>query len=370
MEKKRVLILSAPFGAGHGSAAQAIAEVFVKKYSNIDVKVVDVMDFAFKIFKESVPKAYFLMSSKIPLLYKWIYSFHKKVSRHKFLNKISDTMLKGSEFADFIKNYNPDFIVSTNPLPMHLVSMTKEENLINVPSANVCTDFGFHAFWYNSDVNYYFVAIDGIKRRFIKKGVNKDSIIVTGIPIKDKFKEGCNKSEIISKLGFSENIPVLLIVGGKMSYEKLYKVFDNLKGKNIQFIIVAGRDEKLYAQLQESELKNNSAVRIFGFIDNLNEFMSISDLILTKAGGVTVAECFAKGLPMVINDMVPGQEEDNVKYVVANKAGFECKNQKKCSKIILDLFMGKKLNELKENCKKLSKPNAAEGIVNFIISKL
>jgi len=370
MEKKKVLILSAPFGSGHASVAQALEEVFVKKYPNIEVRVADVMDFAFKIFKESIPKAYLIISSKAPLLYKWIYKFHKKVSRHKILNKLSDSMLKGSEFADFIKEFNPNFIISTNPLPMHLVSISKEENIINVPSANVCTDFGFHTFWYNPDVNYYFVATEGIKRRFVKRGVGKDSILVTGIPVKERFKKECNKSQILSSLGFSENIPVLLIVGGKMSYEKLYKVINNLKGKNVQFIIVAGRDKELYEQLQESEIKDNPAVRIFGFIDNLDELMSISDLILTKAGGVTVAECFVKSLPMVINDIVPGQEEDNVKYVVLSKVGFECKNQKKCAKIILDLFMGNKIKELKENIKKLAKPNAAEDIVDFIVSKL
>jgi len=373
MEKKKILILHAPLGAGHGAAAEAIAESFAKRHPNIEVKNVDVLDFAFKVFKKGLPRAYFLISSKVPFVFKWMYKYHKRPSRHAFLSKISDVMLKGSSFLDFLKKFRPDFIISTNPLPMHLVSETKEKNIIDIPSANICTDFGFHSFWYNKDVNYYFVAVEEIKKRFVSRGVKSSAIIVTGIPIKSKFTKICNREQIIDKLNLNKSHPVLLIIGGKMGYGNLREILYNIKekDKNAQFIIVSGRDARLKERLEESEYKNDPTVKIFGFADNLEELMTAADLILTKAGGITVAECLAKNLPMIINDVIPGQEEDNVRYVVLNKAGFKVKNERKCAEIIADLFLdSRKMERLRKNCKKIAKPDAADMLVDFVASKL
>jgi processive 1,2-diacylglycerol beta-glucosyltransferase len=359
-------------GSGHGAAAQAIEEAFVKKYPAFEVKTVNILDFAFDIFKKVLPKAYFLVSSKASFIYKWVYKYHKRQSRHDFLNRISNGILKGS-FIDFIKKFNPDFIISTNPLPMHLVSKSKEEKIINTPSANVCTDFGFHSFWYNRDVNYYFVATSEIKKKLARKKVKAKNIIITGIPVKEKFKDSQNKEQIARGLRLDGKKPILLIIGGKMSYDNLMEVLRQIREKNndAQFLIVAGRDNGLLEKLKVSEIKKDKKTRIFGFIDNLEQLMSVSDLIITKAGGVTVAECLAKNLPMVINDAIPGQEEDNVRYVKDNEVGFEARSIKQCSGIVARLFSDhKKIDKLKENCKKISKPDAAQDMADFIASKL
>jgi processive 1,2-diacylglycerol beta-glucosyltransferase len=251
--------------------------------------------------------------------------------------------------------------------------LTKEKNIIDIPSANICTDFGFHSFWYNKDVNYYFVAVEEIKKRFVSRGVKSSAIIVTGIPIKSKFTKICNREQIIDKLNLNKSHPVLLIIGGKMGYGNLREILYNIKekDKNAQFIIVSGRDARLKERLEESEYKNDPTVKIFGFADNLEELMTAADLILTKAGGITVAECLAKNLPMIINDVIPGQEEDNVRYVVLNKAGFKVKNERKCAEIIADLFLdSRKMERLRKNCKKIAKPDAADMLVDFVASKL
>src|SRR3989344_7337788 len=168
---KKVLILHVPLGAGHVMAAKAIGEAFEKKYPEIEVKVVDTLDFAFEIFRQVLPKTFNLMAAKAPFLYKWIYDYYNDDSRHKFLSKTSNAIIKNSRFAKFIKEFNPDFIISTNPLPMQLISRTKEKNIIDTLSANVCTDFGFHSFWYNLDVNYYFVANNIVKNFLISHSV-------------------------------------------------------------------------------------------------------------------------------------------------------------------------------------------------------
>lgn len=366
MENKRILILYAPLGAGHGSCAKAIAEAFTLNHPEFEVKTVNVLDFAFEIFRDGLPKVFVYVTSKIPFLYKWVYDGFNHQSRYNFLNKTSDVFIKRSHFVKFINEFNPDFILSTNPLPMQLVSLTKHKKIIDILSANVCTDFGFHSLWYNPDVNYYFVANENIKEALVKHGVNYEKIVVTGIPTSLKFNQKTEKKQVLENLGFLPNTPTLLIVGGKIKCKNILKIIKKIEEKiKAQFIIVAGRDKKLQKQLEKSDLKKKRNIKIFGFVGNIQDYMAVSDLILTKAGGLTVAECMQKNLPMVINDFIPGQEEDNVKYIINHGAGLEANNTKEAIRFISDLFNSpEKIIKMRENCKKIAKPNASKDLAD------
>jgi len=368
---KKVLILHAPLGVGHGAAAKAIAEAFALKYPEIEVKNIDVLDFVFDIFKQSLPWVYSQTTLKIPLVYKWIYNYCQ--THYKFLNNISGVILRKSKFAKFIEDYNPNFIISTNPLPMQLVSVTKGKEIINILSANVCTDFGFYSMWHNKDVNYYFVANTGIKNCLAGHGVDSDQVQVTGIPTSLKFSVILDRKKILGKLRFDEAKPILLIVGGRISYENLLAIVNGVKGKtkDCQFIIVSGRDKVLQNKLKNSKIKNYPSVRIFDFVDNLDELMTAADLIITKAGGLTVSECLVKGLPMIINDIIPGQEEDNVNYVARHGAGIKSSSTEETIEIVNKLFLHpEKLAAMKENCRRIARPDAAKDIVDFVVSKI
>jgi len=370
--------LYAPLGAGHGMAAKAIAEAFALNYPEFEVKTANVLDFAFEIFRAGLPRAFNYVTSKVPILYKWIYIYFNRRSRHVFLNGTSDVFIKRSHFVKFINEFNPDFILSTNPLPMQLVSLTKHKKIIDIPSANVCTDYGFHSLWYNKDVNYYFVANEDIKKALVGHNVSQEKIIITGIPTSSKFSKEINRDKILESLNFDINIPTLLIVGGKIKYSALSKIIKRIKenlpaqaGNKMQFIIVAGRDKKLRKELINSNLSNGRNIKTFGFVDNIQDYMTASDLILTKAGGLTVAECMQKNLPMVINDFIPGQEEDNVKYIVAHGAGIEVKNMGEAVRTIIDtISRPEKILEMKKNCRKIAKPGAAKELADFVVSKL
>ncbi|MBI3631477.1 MAG: glycosyltransferase [Candidatus Staskawiczbacteria bacterium] len=280
--------------------------------------------------------------------------------------------IKKSQFISFIKNFSPDFILATNPLPLQLASLIEEKHIIDILSANVCTDFGFHALWHNSDINYYFVATQEIKNSLLDHGVNLNKIKITGIPVRPAFNRSLDSNKILESLNFSSSKPILLIVGGQLKYEELLKVISGIKEKNssVQFIVVAGRDKDLQEKLENFKLKKDTAVRIFGLVADMEKFMTVSDLILSKAGGSTTAECLVKGLPMIIYRTIPGQEEDNVDYLVKNNAGVKVESAKEIIEAVVELFLQpEKLARMKENCQKIQKPNATENIVDFVVSQ-
>ncbi|MEK7061689.1 MAG: glycosyltransferase [Patescibacteria group bacterium] len=373
MKKKKVLILHGKPGMGHLITAKALMEVFSKKYPEIDVKEADAFDFLHGALKYGYPYFYNHIVDKAPFLFRIFYDSYNNKLIQKVLKKVTLLFIKKTQFISFIRDFDPDFILATNPLPLQLVSLIKEKNIIDILSANVCTDFGFHLVWHSPDINYYFVATEEIKKSLFTHGVNLSKIKITGIPIRLAFNQLSDRHEFLKSLNLDFSRPVLLIMGGQLKYKDLLKVVSGIREKNssVQFIIVTRRDKNLQKELKNSDLKKDVAVKVFEFVMDIEKFMAASDLILSKAGGSTTAECLVKKLPMIVYKTIPGQEEDNVNYLVSNNAGIKVKNTREIIEVIIDLFSKSyKLEEMKNNCQKLQKPNAATDIVDFVVSQI
>ena len=371
--KKKVLILHGKPGMGHLITAKALVEVFSKKYPEVAVKDADAFDFLYGILRYGYPCFYNYVVANTPFLFKIFYNSYNNKLIQKILERVTLFFVKKAQFTLFIKDFSPDFILATNPLPLQMVSIIGKKNIIDIKSANVCTDFGFHSLWYNPDINYYFVANEEIKTSLLDHKVNLDKIKITGIPVRSIFNQTLDRKRILERLDFNPSQPVLLIVGGQLKYQELLKVISEIKKKNslIQFIVIAGRDKSLQKKLENSQLKRITGVRIFGLVSDVERFMTAGDLILSKAGGSTTSECLIKSLPMIIYKTIPGQEEDNVNYLIKNDAGIKVESTKEIIETVIDLFSRPdKLAKMKENCLKIQKPNASEDIADFVISQI
>ncbi|MDO8486364.1 MAG: glycosyltransferase, partial [Candidatus Staskawiczbacteria bacterium] len=293
MGRKKVLILHGQPGMGHLITAKALIEVFSQKYPEIEIKDADAFDFLYGILRYGYPYFYNHIVVKVPYLFRVFYNSYNNKLIQKFLEQFTAFFIKKDQLVSFVKDFSPDFILATNPLPLQLVSLIEEKHIIDIPSANVCTDFGFHPLWHNPFINYYFVATQEIKKSLLDHGVNLNKIKITGIPVRPEFSQPIDVGKVLESLNFSSSKPILLIVGGQLKYEELLKVVLKIKEKNslTQFIIVAGRDKDLYKKLENSKLKKDANVKIFGLVSDMEKFMAISNLVLSKAGGSTTAEC-------------------------------------------------------------------------------
>ena len=370
---KKVLILYAEAGHGHMASAKAISEALQEKDPVVIVKLVNVLDFADPVYRKVFVDGYHYISEKRPSFWKMLYKSFNRKAAHKLPTLISRISVE-KKFINFIKDFSPDFIVSTHPLPMLLVSDSKEKNLIDITSSLVVTDFGCHSFWVNEEVNFYFVATDEVGKCLAGFGVSQDKVIATGIPIALKFSQKFNKQDVLRKLNLNPTKKTILIAGGQFNYADIKQVVYGLKEKNsqqVQFIIVAGRHQELAKALNKDSLKNDPDVRAFGFIDNMEELMAASDLIFSKAGGLTVSESMAMQLPLVIHKIIPGQEEDNARYLVEQEAAIKVSGVKNIIKEVSELLADeKKLAEMKKAAAYVGRPNAAREVASFILKQL
>uniref|UniRef100_A0A2P2JK12 Monogalactosyldiacylglycerol synthase 2ic-like n=1 Tax=Rhizophora mucronata TaxID=61149 RepID=A0A2P2JK12_RHIMU len=167
-------------------------------------------------------------------------------------------------------------------------------------------------------------------------------------------------------------LPAVLLMGGgdgmgpvgKTAKALAESLLDKESGEPIgQLIIICGRNKTLKSTLESADWK--IPVQVRAFETQMEKWMGACDCIITKAGPGTIAEALIKGLPIILNDYIPGQEKGNVPYVVDNGAGVFTRSSKETARIVAEWFSTKtdKLKRMSENALKLAQPNAVFDIV-------
>ncbi|MEA3560423.1 MAG: glycosyltransferase, partial [Candidatus Omnitrophota bacterium] len=209
-------------------------------------------------------------------------------------------------FVRFLYHLNPDVIISTHFYSSEVIAYQRRIKKYNGRLISVITDFKVHFFWVVKGIDKFVVAFQSTKRELIRKGIEEERVNVLGIPIDAVFAESQNKDLLLERLKLQKNLFTVLIVSGGSGVGPIEKLADELENLPypVQLIIVCGHNEFLYNRLSSKKFK--VPAKIYGFSRNMHELMNISDIIITKSGGLTSSECLASNLPMIIIAPVPG----------------------------------------------------------------
>lgn len=376
---KKVLVLYGAYGGGHLSAAKTISKQLEIIYKDtISVTTIDCIEYINKYVNKVSTEAYKELAKKAPWVWKHVY----KSARHGPVSHISTTTnkLMSYKLFELIKKESPDLIISTHPFSTQMCAMLKEKEKIDCKLATILTDYHIHDQWivlskYN---DYFFVSNEQMKTAMIAEGIHDEKIFVTGIPISEKFSQKFNKEEIYDFFELSpDKKTVLFFAGGEfglgrnttvMVLKALIRLF-----KNLQIVAISGKNKKMNKKFQELiELTNSSdRVKLFEFTDKVPELMSISSAVITKAGGLTITECLASNLPILIINPIPGQEEENAEFLEQNDLAVWIKKGDSIARTLKNLSRNpEKIQTMIENSKKFAKPKAAEEICKILSKEI
>ncbi|HKP69079.1 MAG TPA: glycosyltransferase [Pyrinomonadaceae bacterium] len=359
---RRILILSASVGNGHTTAAEALKRAFEDKQLAQEIRHEDVLKFTNPLFRRLYGKAYLDFVNHIPEVLGWMYDQldepWKAEKRRMFFDKLNTTPL-----VKLIREYEPDWIVCTHFLPSEIVSDLKSSGKLKCPQAIVVTDFDMHALWLCRNFEHYFVALDETKAYLDTLGFPAEKITVSGIPIAPLFSEAKSKTEMREKYGLAPDVPTVILSLGGFGVGRIDSLLDALRSirRPVQILAMCGRNEELKKKL-ESERKPDDRVQIIpvGYTREMDEYMSASDVIVGKPGGLTTCEALAKGLVFVIVNPIPGQEERNSDHLLENGAAIRSNNPAtlgyKIEKLLDD---PKRLEQMRKNALAFARPNAA-----------
>ena len=295
-----ILIFYGSYGGGHLSAAKAIKFYIEKIYTNYNVEMVDCIEYINKHLNKLTTHAYSEMAKKAPWAWKKVYYSSQK----GLLSKVSNASnkLMAHKLGKLIKQVNPKLVISTHPFSSQMCSILKKKQQIDCKIATVMTDFHIHNQWLiNSEyIDYYFVANPQMKNDMLNLGIDDYKIFVTGIPISERFSQKYSRSEILKEFNLEENKKtILFFAGGEFGLGKnrTLDIFKTLVENfaNYQIIAIAGRNEKMKASFLEfiNESNSKTKVAVLEYTTKVPELMSISDIVITKPGGLTSTESLA-----------------------------------------------------------------------------
>lgn len=320
MRKKRVLLLSEGFGTGHTQAAYALAVGLRQLSPRIQTRVIELGTFLNPVIGPLILSAYRKTVSKQPKLVGRMY----RSGYHKSLNRMTQFALHRlfyNQVADVVRQLKPDSIVCTHPIPNAVVSRLKRLGL-DVPLYTLITDYDAHATWTNPEVNTYLVSTPAVRNKLIARGVPPTSIEVTGIPVHPNFWHPHDRAEILAQFQL-QNMPTVLIMGGGwgLLYGEELVEYMAAYADRIQLILCMGNNDKAKEKLLSDPRFQHPNVHVLGYTKEVSKLMDVSDLLVTKPGGMTCTEGMSKGIPMLFYEPIPGQEEENAEYFVNHGFG-------------------------------------------------
>ena len=372
---KKVLIFYASYGGGHLNAAKSIQEYINANYKNIQTELIDCMKYVNKPIEKITTATYIKMVKKIPWAWGKIYTDSQKGP----LAHISSRSNKifAIKLLKLLREKRPDIIISTHPFGSQMCSYLKRKGNITSKIATIMTDFSPHDQWLvGSDyTDYFFVANDKMKDYLIDKNIHISKIFTTGIPISSRFLEKYDKDKILNRLGLQNNIKtILFFAGGEfgLGKSKTIEIFKSLVNNfnNIQVIAIAGRNLKIKTAFEKIVMNKNSqnVVKILEYTEQVPELMYISDLIISKPGGLTTSESLAMNLPMIIINPIPGQEEENAQLLENNGSAIWIKKQDSPYNILENILNSpEKLEIMKQKTNILSKKHSTEEICKILL---
>ena len=371
---KKILIFYASYGGGHLSAANSIKDYLSNHYENIDVELIDCMKYINKPIEKITTTAYNEMAKKAPWAWGKIYSDSQKGPLAHITTRSNQVF--AIKLLLLLREKNPDLIISTHPFGSQMCSYLKRKGKITSKIATILTDFAPHDQWLvGSDyTDYFFVAHNKMKEYLISKNIPENKIFATGIPISNKFLETFDTSKILNSLGLKENLKtILFFAGGKFGLGKsrTLEIFNTLVNdfNNIQVIAISGKNKKMYEEFNQIVKIANKTdfIKVFEFVNNVPELMAVSDVVITKPGGLTTTESLVSGLPMIIINPIPGQEEENAQFLEHSNVGIWLKKQMNITETISNFLSdNEKLKQMKENTKKISNRNSTKDICTIL----
>jgi len=322
--KDRIVILTGNYGDGHRQAALAVQNYLKDRKPNAEVMVVDFMALAHPL-THSMSRYVFIEGLKrFPSIYGYIFNKTRETNSWSALLKKANRIGAG-RLLKFLEEVRPTLVVSTFPNAACAIESLKAYGLTRVPTMTVITDLTVHSFWVYPDTNKYIVGSEDVRDRLIASGVSASRIEVTGIPVRQEFLANYDREALARKHGLDPKLPTALIMGGGCGLfgGDLVKHMQSLElmSRQMQFIVVCGSNERLRQQMTEYAQKSKHRFMVTGYIDYVHEVMAISDLIVTKPGGLTISEAMAMRLPMVLFKPLPGQEEDNARFLLQAGVG-------------------------------------------------
>jgi processive 1,2-diacylglycerol beta-glucosyltransferase len=362
-------ILSCKWGDGHQRVGEAIAAAWRAATGGPAVVLDYFAEFVHPLYSTLGTLAYVEAVRLRPALYGMVYEATDRIRQEsglqRTINRVGMTRLDR-----YLRRARPAVVCCVHCTAAGTMSDLKAAGRTQIPCAAAVTDYDTHAQWIHPHVDRYCVPSESVRRGFIARGIPGERLTVTGLPVARKFRQGFNRSALVREFGLRPHRPVVLVMAG--AYAMLGGVLDIVRvlaedPRAPQTVVVCGRDDGLVRRVRAATEGAEDRFKVFGYVHDVERLMAVSDLLITKAGAVTVSEALVRGLPMLIYRPIPGQEARNTQYLVEHGAALAPRTPDALRRRLAVLLTdGAALGAMRRAALAIARPGAADEAVRHL----
>jgi len=365
----RVLILTASYGSGHNRVAAALAAEFAS--AGAEARVVDhFRDLVHPEFDRLTRSLYHAVLRRTPVLWGIAYWLGDRLP-------VSSPLLLGTnrlgvrKLGALLDAERPDCVVSVHPTPAAALSELIARGRTVPPHTTVFTDFVAHTQWIQPRVDRYCVPADEIARELVARGLPRERVAVTGVPVAREFSEPSERAQARLALGLSPRLPVLLLMdgagGGLGRLTGAVRALLRMD-EPLQALVVTGRAERLESRLRQLVAGREARMKVFGYVDDVRQLMAAADFLVTKAGGLTLTEAMAAELPVICFGSLPGQEARNEHFAAMAGVALVATSAAELPRVIGTALTDPVLRRnMRERIRLYREPAAAARVVDLVL---
>jgi processive 1,2-diacylglycerol beta-glucosyltransferase len=362
---KRILILSASFGDGHNAAARSIRDAIESSGETTSTEFLDLFEIASPRLNAVMKKAYQNIVRFAPAVWSRVFAVFDNPKL--FVPQIRSMRKIRNALGEILRKTNPDVVVSTYPVYSHLIAELFRERERSFRLVTVITDsISICAAWFYAPSDVFVVADDATAAVLREKGVSPERIRPLGFPVSPIFARGPEVPLATPGTGARAKILYVINTGKSRAGHLLEHLLDI---GDVELTVTTGRSATLKARLEHRLRKYANRVRILGWTNQMPQLLMSHHLLIGKAGGATVQETIAAACPMIINQVIPGQEEGNVRLIEMLGGGVVAKNMKEIPQLVQKALVDDARQWLKwrTNLQKASRADSAARIAELVL---
>ncbi|MGN0494226.1 MAG: glycosyltransferase [Acutalibacteraceae bacterium] len=360
----KAIILSCGTGGGHNAAGLAIKEELERRGHT--ALMLNPYSLKSERTKRIINQVYIKTVQKAPRVFGAVYALGNAYRRLPFRSPVyfaNGGMAKRLDV--FFKVEKPDIVIMPHVFPAEIITNMKSRGMSVPKTVFVSTDYTCVPFTEETNCDIYITPQEDLNSEFEMRGIVRERLKPLGIPVSRRFTETSSREQAAGLLGLDSDKRYILVSGGSMGAGRLVfaikVLYDKFKAdENTRIIVICGSNEWLYKQLSKRYRNKIIPVR---YTDKMAEYMRVSDIYITKPGGLSSTEGAAMGVPMVHIMSIPGCETANMRYFGEHGMSIPVKRLGKSLSAAADgLSASSAAEEMTEKQKKYINPNSARDI--------
>lgn len=359
----KTLILSCNTGEGHNSCAKAVKEYY--DLQGVECDIEDALRFIKNYVSSVTAKGHIFLYRHLPQLFNWGYSFAEKhpsaFGERSFIYNL--IALGAKKLNRLICDNGYDNVICTHPFAAMMLTEVRNRYETQVKSSLIATDYTCCPSVKDSKLDYYFIPDKGLKNEFVCDNIPAESIIPSGIPVKQAFFSSVDKEKAKEMVGINPKNKHIVMMSGSMGCGPISDIVEFITKEitdGCDLTVICGTNERLRKDLLE-RLSDRSNVHIKGFVTDISTMLDSADVYLTKPGGISTTEAAIKGLPMLFIDAVAACETYNLLWFVGAGVAAIGDDEKELADICISLLDDEeRFSEMQKSYCNVNRKNAAE----------